>query len=85
MIDVGNWMYILFLDSFEKMGTSKKDLKGFEFPLIGFIGRIMYPLGSITLPVVLVEGWKIIQVSVTFIVVDASLCTTPSWGDHNKP
>lgn len=49
-------MYILFLDSFEKMGTSKKDLKGVDFPLIGFIGRITYPLGSITLPMVLVEG-----------------------------
>lgn len=71
LIDGGSSTDILFLDAFEKMGRSKRDLKRVDFPLIGFPGRTTYPLGAITRPVILGEGWKSIEVSVAFIVVDA--------------
>lgn len=70
MIDGGNLTDILFLGTFKNIGRSKNDLKLVEFTLIGFAGRTTYPLMAITLSVIVGEGWKIIDVSVTFIVVD---------------
>lgn len=38
-------MDIMFLDAFEKMGRSKKDLKRVDFPLKGFAGEsILNPI-----------------------------------------
>lgn len=39
LIDRSSLTDILFLDAFEKMGISKRDLKQLNFPLIGFAGR----------------------------------------------
>lgn len=62
---------ILFVDAFENMGKSDKNLKRVDFPLIRFGGRTTYPLGAITLPVVFGERRKSIKVTVNFVVVDA--------------
>lgn len=71
LIGGGNSTGILIVDAFKKMGQSKKDLKRVDFPFIGFDGRTTYPLGVIDLIVVLGDGWKNIEVSVAFIVVNA--------------
>lgn len=40
------------------------------FSLIGFTGRLTYPLRGIRLPVVLGKGWKALRMEITFIEVD---------------
>lgn len=53
LIGGGSSTDILFLDAFEKMGKSNRDMKRVNFPLIGFASRTTYPVGAITLLVIL--------------------------------
>lgn len=71
LVDSGISTDILFLDALMKMGHSEKELKKVNFPLMGFASQKTYPVGAITLPVYLGEGWKAITINITFIVMDA--------------
>jgi hypothetical protein len=51
LVDNGSQAEILFLSSFEQMGFNKKHLKEASKPLYGFGGKIIEPIGSISLPV----------------------------------
>lgn len=41
----------MFLDAFERLGKTNY-MKRVDFPLVGFAGRTIYPLGTVILPVV---------------------------------
>lgn len=45
--------------------------------MTGFASITTYLVGAITLPVYLGNGWKMLTINVTFIVVDAPSLTTP--------
>lgn len=70
-VDGGSLTNIMFLKEFEKLGKSKKDLKNVDFPLIRFVGCLIYNLSVVKLLVFLGEWWKSIHIDVLFIVVDA--------------
>lgn len=46
----------MFLEAFENIGKSKKNLNLFEFLLMEFARRETYPIGIINLPVIFGEG-----------------------------
>jgi hypothetical protein len=51
LINNGSQAEILFLATFNKMGFDRKQLREPSKPLYGFDGKMIKPVGAITLPV----------------------------------
>lgn len=71
LIDSCSSTYVLFLEALKKMGRSEKGLEKVKFPLTGFPLNETYPVGAITRPVHIGEGWKTLTINFTFIMVDS--------------
>ena len=72
LVDNGSSADILYYPAFQQMGISKERLILTNFPLIGFGGTRVLPLGAITLSVVVGDYPQQITKDVTFLVVDCS-------------
>jgi hypothetical protein len=51
LVNNGSWAEILFLETFDKMGFDRNQLREPSKPLYGFGGKRIEPIGTITLPV----------------------------------
>ena len=67
LVDQGNSLEVMYPDLFRGLKLRPEDLTCYDFPLIGFNGKIVFPKGQIQL---LIQAW-IEVVEVNFIVVDA--------------
>jgi hypothetical protein len=70
LIDNGSQAEILFLATFDKMGFDQKQLKELSKLLYGFGGKIIEPVGAITLPVFFGTPKNPRTEYITFDVVD---------------
>ena len=66
-MDPGSSSEIPYYDCFKKMGLKEEDLQAPHTPLVGFISKLVYPKGRISLKVQ-VEGASMLA---DFLVVDA--------------
>lgn len=64
---------VMFLEKFERLGKTNKDLKKVDFHLVGFAGGTTYPLGVVYLPVVLAEEQKSINIDIFCILLETPL------------
>ncbi|RWW10143.1 hypothetical protein GW17_00026316 [Ensete ventricosum] len=69
MINMGSSADILYLDAFQKLGLTDKDLVSLTSALTGFTGDSVSPLGATTIPVTFREEPKSKTLMVSFMVV----------------
>ena len=67
LVDQGSSSEVMYPDLFRGLKLRPEDLTCYDFPLIGFDGKIVFPKGQIRLPVQ--EGSEVVEVN--FIIVDA--------------
>ena len=67
LVDQGSGAEIIYPELFQGLKLRPEDLTCYDFPLIRFDGKIVFPKGQIRLPVH--EGSEVVEVN--FIVVDA--------------
>ena len=72
LVDNGSSAYILYYPTFQQMRIGKERLIPTNAPLVGFGGSRVFPLGTITLSVVVGDYSQQIIKDVTFLVVDCS-------------
>ena len=72
MVDNGSSTDILYYPAFQQMRIDKERLIPTNAPLIGFEGSRVFPLGTVTLSVVVGDHPQQIIKDVTFLVVDCS-------------
>ena len=72
LIDNGSSTDILNYQAFQQMRVNKELLCPMNVPLIGFGGMNVLPVGTISLPVVVVSYLQQINKEVNFLVVDCS-------------
>ncbi|GAV75731.1 hypothetical protein CFOL_v3_19208, partial [Cephalotus follicularis] len=70
LIDSGSSTDILYKHAFDQLKISVDQLKPVKTPLVGFVGEMVNPLGSIDLSVVAGMAPCQTQVQMTFLVVD---------------
>jgi hypothetical protein len=70
LVDNGSSADILFLKTFEKMNLSQHMLHPLEYPLLGFGGKPIKPVGKIALPVTFRDLDNARTETLTFDVVD---------------
>ena len=51
LVDQGSGAKIMYPDLFKRLKLRSEDLSCYDFPLIGFDGKIVFPKGQIRLPV----------------------------------
>ena len=61
---------ILFTEVYDKLNLGRERLQPIKSPLIGFLRKKVYPLGSITLPVTAGVAPRSSTVMVNFLVID---------------
>ncbi|RWW62286.1 hypothetical protein BHE74_00030603 [Ensete ventricosum] len=71
MINMGSSVDIMYLNAFQKLGLTDKDLVSMTSALTGFMGDFVSPLGATTLSITFGEEPKSKTLMVTFIVVDS--------------
>lgn len=69
MVDTGSSVDILYLNAFQKLGLTKKDLTPMVSTLIGFTRDSISPLGTTALSLTVVEEPRSKTLIVTFMVV----------------
>ncbi|XP_075649975.1 uncharacterized protein LOC142620497 [Castanea sativa] len=67
MVDQDSGVEIMYPDLYKGLGLKLGDLTSYDSPLIGFDGKVVIPMGLITLP--MQTGAEMVDVN--FIVVDA--------------
>lgn len=67
LIDQGSSADVLYYSAFKALGRTRSELTPMATPLVGFAGHPVYPLGSITLPVVAGS----MHLEIDFTVVDS--------------
>ena len=72
LIDNGSSVDILYYPSFQQMRIDRERLILTNAPLVGFGGTQVFPLGSVTLSVMMGDYPQQITKDVTFLVVDCS-------------
>ncbi|VFQ65252.1 unnamed protein product [Cuscuta campestris] len=70
LVDTGNSVNILYLETFQKLRLCRTQLEPLKTPLSGFTGDTVEAEGSIVLPVELGSGEKTMWKRMRFIVVD---------------
>ncbi|VFQ98060.1 unnamed protein product, partial [Cuscuta campestris] len=70
LVDTGNSVNILYLETFQKHRLCRTQLEPLKTPLSGFTGDTVEAEGSIVLPVELRSGEKTVWKKMRFIVVD---------------
>ncbi|GAV80414.1 LOW QUALITY PROTEIN: hypothetical protein CFOL_v3_23875, partial [Cephalotus follicularis] len=70
LIDSGNSMDILYKHAFDQLRIPTDQLRPMKTPLVGFVGEMVHPRGSIDLPVVAGMTTIQTQVQMTFLVID---------------
>ncbi|GAV60307.1 LOW QUALITY PROTEIN: hypothetical protein CFOL_v3_03838, partial [Cephalotus follicularis] len=70
LIDSGSSTDILYKHTFDQLRIPVDQLKPVKTPLVGFVGEMVHPLGSIYLSVVAGTTPRQTQVQMTFLVVD---------------
>lgn len=69
LVDNGSSTDILFWEAFAKMGIGQDRLRPFPTLLRGFSGKMVQPLGSITLPVIIGMGRLTATTMADFLMV----------------
>ena len=72
LVDNGSSADILYYPAFQQMRIDKEQLIPTNAPLVGFEGSRVFPLGSITLSVMVGDYPQQITRDVSFLVVDCS-------------
>ena len=72
LVDNGSSANILYYPAFQQMRVEKEQLIPVSTPLVGFGGTRVYPLGAVTLPVIVGDYPQQITRDITFLVVDCS-------------
>ena len=72
LVDNGSSADILYYPTFQQMGIDRERLISTNAPLVGFGGTRVFPLGAVTLSVVVGDYPQQITKDVTFLVVDSS-------------
>ena len=67
LVDQGSEAKIMYLDLYKRLNLKPEDLTGYDSPLLGFDGKVVFSKGQIRLPVQ--ASSKVVEVD--FIVVDA--------------
>ena len=67
MVDQGSEAEIMYLDLYKGLNLKPEDLTGYDSPLLGFAGKVVFSKGQIRLPMQV--GSEVVEVD--FIVVDA--------------
>ncbi|GAV63389.1 hypothetical protein CFOL_v3_06907, partial [Cephalotus follicularis] len=70
LIDSGSSTDILYKHAFDQLRVPTDQLRPVKTPLVGFVGEMVHPLGSINLSVVAGIVPRQTQVQMTFLVVD---------------
>ena len=70
LVDNGSSVDILYYLTFQQMRVEKEQLIPTNAPLIGFGGMKVYPIGAITLPIMIKDYPQQITNDVIFLVVD---------------
>jgi hypothetical protein len=70
LVDNGSSADILYCPAFQQMGIDRERIKPFGFPLVGFGGEVVYPIGIISLPVTVGTTPRLSTVMVDFLVID---------------
>ncbi|GAV61745.1 hypothetical protein CFOL_v3_05271, partial [Cephalotus follicularis] len=70
MIDSGSSADILYKNAFDQLRIPIDQMKPVKTPLVGFVGEMVHPLGSINLSVVAGTTPRQTLVQMTFLVVD---------------
>ncbi|GAV60118.1 hypothetical protein CFOL_v3_03649 [Cephalotus follicularis] len=70
LLDIGSSMDILYKHAFDQLRIPKDQLRPVKTPLVGIVGEMVHPLGSIDLFVVAGTTPCQTQVQMTFLVVD---------------
>ncbi|GAV64437.1 hypothetical protein CFOL_v3_07955, partial [Cephalotus follicularis] len=69
LIDSGSSVEILYKHAFDQLRIPADQLKPIKTPLVGFMGEMVHPLGSIDLSVVAGTAPCQTQVQITFLVI----------------
>ena len=67
MVDQGSEAETMYLDLYKGLNLKPEDLTGYDSPLLGFDGKVVFSKGQIRLPMQV--GSEVVEVD--FIVVDA--------------
>ena len=67
LVDQGSEAEIMYLDLYKGLNLKPEDLTGYDSPLLGFDGKVVFSKGQIRLPMQV--GSEVVEVD--FIVVDA--------------
>jgi hypothetical protein len=70
LVDNGSSADILYWPAFQHMGIDRDMIKLFGSPLVGFGGKVVYPIGIIPLPVIAGTAPKLSTVMVDFLVIN---------------
>ena len=70
LVDNGSSIDILYYPAFQQMRIERERLIPINAPLVGFGGTGVYPLGAVTLPMMVRDYFQQITKDVTFLVVD---------------
>ena len=72
LVDNGSSTDILYYPAFQQMGIDRERLSPTNAPLVDFGGTRVFPLGTVTLSIVVGNYPQQITKDVTFLVVDCS-------------
>jgi hypothetical protein len=95
LMDGGSSLNILYVETFDAMGSSRSKLRTSIFPFLGIVpGMRAYPMGNIELPVTFGERTNFRTKTLIFEVVDfegsyhailGRLCYANSWWSPTTP
>jgi hypothetical protein len=70
LVDNGSSADILYWPTFQQMGIDRDRIKPFAYPLVGFGGEVVFPIGILPLPVTAGTTPQLATVMVDFLVID---------------